>query len=76
MAALNLNLKISGATSAQTPTNVIATQAVEFWDDGSWQFVINGKRYRYAGQDQEVNKLLTVIFTGAGGLTGRKLFSA
>ena len=29
----------------------LAAQSVEHWDDGSWQWVIGGKRYQYAGND-------------------------
>jgi len=68
-----LDLKICGAANAATPTNVLATQAIEFWSDGSWQFVINGKRYTYTGNDADANKLLTALFPGATGLNGAKL---
>ena len=65
-----LDLKICGAANAASPTNVLATQSVEFWSDGSWQFTISGHRYIYTGNDADINKLLTAISPGASGLNG------
>jgi hypothetical protein len=73
MAKLN-DFKITGRTSATTDgtaTGLIATQVVEYHDDGSLRFTINGIIHRIQ-PSASLNALLKVLFTGTGGVAAGK----
>jgi hypothetical protein len=66
---------LQGQSNATTPV-AIATVAINFNSDGSWDFQdAAGNIVIYKGNVAEVNKLLELLFVGTGGLpVGTKLF--
>jgi hypothetical protein len=74
------DFKITGRTSASangTATGLVGTATVEYHDDGSIRFATAAGEKVIIQPCANTNKLLKILFTGAGGFTtGKHLVGA
>lgn len=77
MAVKLYDFKLSGRTAASadgTATGIIATKAVEMWDDGSLRYTSANGRKVVLQLDNDLSDLLKQLLVGTGGVAAGKRF--
>lgn len=77
MAAKLYDLQLAGFTQAGVPSTgagLIASKAIELWDDGSIHFTASNGRLMVINDDPEFNRLFAELVQGGAGVTTAKRF--
>lgn len=77
MASKLYDLQLAGFTSAGTPATgagLIASKAIELWDDGSIKFTDAAGNKHVINDNPEFNRLISLIVAGGSGVPTTKRF--